>query len=185
MNGGAACSAAMQTRLDTIGGASMSELIIIGYNDHDTARAVYKEVLRLEDDFIVDLTGIALVTVDLDGQRHVETPERRVGVSAAGGALWGTLLGVLFLVPGLGLLVGGLVGALVGKLAASGLTADYQRRVQTMLGPGSAGVVVMASKITEDKFAAAISKFGGHVLKTSLSERDERELAEELSGDQA
>jgi uncharacterized membrane protein len=39
----------------------------------------------------------------------------------------------------------------------------------------------MASKITEDKFARAMQPFGGTVLKTSLSETDEKELAEELT----
>jgi uncharacterized membrane protein len=43
-------------------------------------------------------------------------------------------------------------------------------------------VVIMASKITEDKFASAMQPFGGTILKTSLSESDEKELAEELSG---
>lgn len=48
--------------------------------------------------------------------------------------------------------------------------------------PGHSAVVIMASKITEDKFAAAMQPFGGTVLKTSLSDSDEKELAEELSG---
>ncbi|HEX5298980.1 MAG TPA: DUF1269 domain-containing protein [Streptosporangiaceae bacterium] len=40
----------------------------------------------------------------------------------------------------------------------------------------------LASKITEDKFASAMQPFGGTILKTSLSESDEKELAEELTG---
>jgi uncharacterized membrane protein len=43
-------------------------------------------------------------------------------------------------------------------------------------------MVIMASKITEDKFASAVKPFGGTILKTSLSEADERELAKELAG---
>jgi uncharacterized membrane protein len=48
------------------------------------------------------------------------------------------------------------------------------------LEPGKAAVVVMASKITEDKFADRMQPFGGKLLKTSLSEDDEKELAHEL-----
>jgi uncharacterized membrane protein len=40
----------------------------------------------------------------------------------------------------------------------------------------------MTSKITEDKFATALRPFGGQVLQTSLSDQDEKELAEELGG---
>ena len=49
-----------------------------------------------------------------------------------------------------------------------------------MLEPGHAAVVIMASKITEDKFADGMKAYGGTLLKTSLSEADEKELAEEL-----
>lgn len=39
----------------------------------------------------------------------------------------------------------------------------------------------MAAKITEDKFATAMQPFGGTLLKTSLTEADEKELAGELA----
>jgi len=104
-----------------------------------------------------------------------------VGVSAASGALWGMLLGLLFFVPGVGLLLGGAMGALFGKLSKSGFNDQFRAQVQDMLHPGSAAVVVMASKITEDKFADAMAPFGGKLLKTSLSEQDEQELAAELA----
>lgn len=158
----------------------MSELIIIGYDDHDTAQKAYEEVQRLQGDFIVDLTGLAVVTVDADGKQHVDTPGRIVGASAASGALWGALFGLLFLIPGIGLLLGGAMGALLGKLSKSGIDDAFRDRVHTMLQPGKAAVVIMAAKITEDKFAAALRPFGGDVLQTSLSSEDEEELASEL-----
>lgn len=42
-------------------------------------------------------------------------------------------------------------------------------------------MVIMARKVTEDKFAAGMQRFGGKILKTSLSDDDEKELAEELT----
>jgi len=38
----------------------------------------------------------------------------------------------------------------------------------------------MAEKITEDKFAERMAPYGGQLLKTSLSEADEKELAHDL-----
>ncbi|MCM3660746.1 DUF1269 domain-containing protein [Georgenia satyanarayanai] len=163
----------------------MSELIILGYDDHVTARRAYDKVLDLERDFIVELAGLALVRVDDDGEKHVDTPSNVVWASTASGALWGgggAIFGLLFLVPGFGLLVGGALGALTGRLGRSGINRSFQDRVQGLLDPGKAAVVVMARKVTEDRFAAAMGDFGGTVLKTSLSEADERELAEELAG---
>jgi uncharacterized membrane protein len=160
----------------------MSELIVVGYDDHDTAKRAYQQVLTLQNDFVVDLTGLAVVTVDADGKSHVDTPGRPVGGSAASGALWGMLFGILFLVPFAGALIGGAMGALMGRLAKSGIDSTFRDRVKSMLSPGKAAVVIMASKLTQDKFAEAMRPFGGEILQTSLSTEDEKELAEEISG---
>lgn len=158
----------------------MSELIIIGYEDEAAAQQAYDKVQELQRDYVVSLNGLALVRVDQDGRTKVETPTRLVGVSAASGALWGALFGVLFLMPGVGMLLGGALGALMGQLNKVGINDGFKRRVQGLMHPNSAAVVLMASKITEDKFRAALAPFGGTVLQTSLSEEDEHELAEEL-----
>ncbi len=158
----------------------MSELIVIGYDNHDQAASAYNEVLAMQGDFVVELQGLAIVNVDAEGKSHVETPQKIVGMSAASGALWGMLIGLLFFVPFFGLALGGLMGALFGKLGKSGINDEFRSQVNSLLQPGNAAVVIMASKITEDKFADRIKPFGGTLLKTSLSEEDEKELAHEL-----
>lgn len=159
----------------------MSDLIVIGYDNPQTAREAYEQVQRLQQDFIVELRGLAIVIVDEDGNTHVDTPRRVIGTSAVFGALWGLVLSVLFFVPGM-ILLGGALGALMGKLNQSGINAQFRDRVQHLLEPGHSAVVIMASKITEDRFGAAMQPYGGTILKTSLSETDEHELAEELAG---
>ena len=159
----------------------MSDLIVIGYENPQTARQAYDQVQRLQQDFVVELRGLAIVDVDTDGKTHVDTPQRFVGTSAAAGAMFGLLLGLLFFVPGMALL-GGAIGALMGTFNKSGVDAEFRRRVEHLVEPGHSAVVIMASKVTEDKFATAMQPFGGTVLKTSLSDSDEKELAEELSG---
>jgi len=157
----------------------MSDLIVIGYDSPDTARRAYDRTMRMHQDFIVELRGLAIVTVDADGKTHVDTPQRIIGSSAAFGALWGMVLGLLFFIPGM-VLIGGAAGALLGKLNKSGVNERFRAQVQDLLAPGHSAVVIMANKITEDKFAAALQPYGGTILKTSLSDSDERELADEL-----
>lgn len=159
----------------------MSELIVIGYDDHAVATQAYNEVQQLQKDFVVQLSGLAVVQVDDEGKSHVETPGKIVGVSAASGALWGMIIGLLFLVPFVGLALGGALGALMGKMGKSGIDDEFRSQVQEMLKPGTAAVVVMASKITEDKFADAMKQYGGTLLKTSLSAEDEKDLAHDLT----
>jgi len=69
-----------------------------------------------------------------------------------------------------------------GLLNRSGINGAFRARVEDMLRPGHAAVVIMASTITEDKFTAAMSQYGGTVLKTSLSDEAEHELADAMAG---
>lgn len=118
--------------------------------------------------------------MDGDGKTHVDTPSRIVGTSAVSGALWEALLGLLFFVPGM-VLLGGAIGALFGKMSKAGIDDRFRAQVSDMLSPGHSAVVIMAGKVTEDKFGTAMAQYGGQILKTSLSDADEKELAEELA----
>jgi uncharacterized membrane protein len=51
-----------------------------------------------------------------------------------------------------------------------------------MLQPGTSALFLMLEKVTPDKSVEAMSKYGGTVLKTSLSKQDEQELQEALHG---
>ncbi|MFE0701131.1 DUF1269 domain-containing protein [Streptomyces sp. NPDC058872] len=161
----------------------MSELIVLGYEDRSAADKAFAEVQRLSKDHVVELSGLAVVSVDEDGKTHVDTPAKTEGIalSATAGALWGMVLGILVLTPGIGV-VGAAVGGLIGKLQQVGVNSKFREKVQELLRPGSSAVVIMATKVTEDRFAAAMGPFGGELLKTSLSEQGEREIAEQLAG---
>ena len=113
----------------------MSELIVIGFDNPVQASAAYDEVLTLQTDFIAELRGVAVVTVDAEGKTHVETPQKIVGMGAASGALWGMLIGLLFFVPFFGAALGGAMGALFGKLAKSGINDTFRTRSRICCSP--------------------------------------------------
>lgn len=161
----------------------MSELIVIGYDNPPVAKKAFRAVQELQKDLVVDLTGHAVVSVDLDGETHVDTPGKseKVAKSATAGALWGMVFGIVVLTPAMGV-VGAAAGGLIGKLSQMGIDDKFRGSVHSLLQPGSAAVVIMASKITDDKFGAAMQQYGGTVLKTSLAEQAEMELAEQLAG---
>lgn len=64
----------------------MSELIIIGDDDHETAQRAFATVEQLQRDVVVELAGLAVVRVDEDGKKHVDTSAPIVGSSAASGS---------------------------------------------------------------------------------------------------
>jgi uncharacterized membrane protein len=159
----------------------MADLVVLGYPDEATAKEAYASVQQLEKDLVIDGTTARLTRTD-DGKIHVETPTGVVGAGAATGALWGGLIGLLFLVPIGGMIVGGLLGAMMGKAADMGIDEDFRRRVQDVLQPGTSAVVMVFSKVTPDKALDALAPYGGQVLRTSLSHEAEEEITKALAG---
>jgi uncharacterized membrane protein len=95
---------------------------------------------------------------------------------------WGLLFGVLFFVPVVGIAIGAGLGALMGKVMKSGIDREFQEQVRGMIKPGTSALFLMVEKVTPDKAVEAMSKYGGTVLKTSLSKQGEQELQDALHG---
>ena len=160
----------------------MSDLIAIGYPDEATAEAAAAEARRLARDLIIEPDAIAVIERDAEGKFHVHTQHHLVGAGASWGMFWGLLFGVLFFVPVVGIAIGAGLGALMGKITKSGIDQAFQDQVRDMLQPGTSALFLMLEKVTPDKAVEAMSKFGGTVLKTSLSKEGEKDLQDSLHG---
>jgi uncharacterized membrane protein len=160
----------------------MADLIAIGYPDEATADAAAGEARRLAADLIIQPDAIAVIVRDQDGSYHVHTSHHTVGGGATWGMFWGFLFGLLFFVPVLGMAVGAGMGALMGKFAKTSIDKQFQDQVRGMLQPGNSALFLLLEKVTPDKAVEAMSKYGGTVLKTSLSKDDEKELQDALHG---
>ena len=160
----------------------MADLIAIGYPDETTADAAAEEARRLARDLIIQPDAIAVIIRDKDGAYHVHTDHHPVGAGATWGMFWGFLFGLLFFIPVLGLAIGAGMGALMGKLTKTSIDRAFQDQVRDMVQPGTSCLFLMLEKVTPDKAVEAMSKFGGTVLKTSLSKDDEKELQDALHG---
>ncbi len=163
----------------------MADLIAIGYDDKTTAAAAAEEVYRLSQDLIIEPDAVAVIVRDEDGKYHVTTNHHPVGAGATWGMFWGLLFGVLFFVPVFGLAVGAGLGALMGKVEKTGIDKEFEQQVRDMVKPGTSALFVIVEKVTPDKAVAALSKYGGTVLKSSLSEQAQHELQDALHGEPA
>jgi len=168
--------------MSTKKGNVMADLIAIGYPDEATAEAAAEEARRLAKDLIIQPDAIAVIVRDKDGQYHVHTSHHLVGGGATWGLFWGFLFGMLFFIPVLGMAIGAGLGALFGKLAKTSIDKQFQEQVRDMVKPGTSALFLMLEKVTPDKAVEAMRKYGGTVLKTSLSKEDEKELQEALHG---
>jgi uncharacterized membrane protein len=160
----------------------MSTLVAIGYPDETTATAAAEEAQRLAKDLIIQPDAIAAIRRDADGRFHVDTNHGSTAGGATWGMFWGLLFGLLFFVPFLGMALGAGLGALMAKVTKSGIDKDFQDRVRDLVQPGTSALFLVLEKVTPDKAVEALSRFGGTVLKSSLSKEAEAELQEALHG---
>ncbi|HWF73115.1 MAG TPA: DUF1269 domain-containing protein [Solirubrobacteraceae bacterium] len=160
----------------------MADLIAIGYDDEETAERAAEEVYRLADELVIEPEAVAVIVRDKDGKYKVTTNHHPVAEGTAWGMLWGALFGLLFFVPFIGWAVGGLFGALFGVLEKVGVEKTFQQRVRDMVQPGTSALFLIVDKVTPDRAIEALSKFGGRVLKTSLSKDAEAQIQAALTG---
>src|ERR1700758_5496406 len=160
----------------------MATLVAIGYQEQGTAERARDTVRQLESELIIQADQVASISRDLDGKYHVHTSHG--GASAGGGAwwggFWGLLFGLLFFIPFAGLAVGAGMGALFGHFGAKGIDKAFQQQVRDYVKPGTSALFMVIEQVTPDKAIAALSQYGGTVIRTSLSDEDTKRLQEAL-----
>jgi uncharacterized membrane protein len=161
----------------------MATLVAIGYPDETTATAAAEEAQKLAADLIIEPDAIAVISRDQEGRFHVTTNHHAVVGGATWGMFWGLLFGMLFFIPFFGMALGAGLGALMAKVAKSGIDKAFQDQVRDLLQPGMSALFLVVERATPDKAVEALSRFGGTVLKSSLSKEAEAELQAALHGE--
>jgi uncharacterized membrane protein len=163
----------------------MSTLIAIGYPDETTADEAAAEARRLAADLVIQPDAIAVIRRDREGQMHVTTNHHPVSGNVSWGMFWGFLFGLLFFIPLFGMVFGAGFGALMGLMTKMDIDKAFQERVRDMLQPGTSALFLIVEDFTFDKTVEALSKFGGTVLKSSMSKDVENQLQRALNGSHA
>jgi uncharacterized membrane protein len=154
----------------------MSNLVAIAYPDFDTAERVRQELIQATKEHLVKLDDAVVVECQPDGKIKLHQAVSTTGAGAAGGALWGGLIGLLFLAPLVGMAVGAASGALAGKMTDTGVNDQFMKDLGAKLQPGNAALIALGSTDARDKLMERVSPYGGDVIQTSLDNEDEERL---------
>ena len=163
----------------------MSDLVAVAYDSEDTAKEVLDTLRRLQTEHVIELEDAVIVTKNEHGKIKLHQSFSPTATGAAGGALWGGLIGLIFLAPLLGLAVGAATGGAAGALTDVGVDNNFMKELGQKLEPGAAAVFVLVRRSTPDKVLPEISKYGGHVLQSSLSTEAEEHLEAALQQKEA
>jgi uncharacterized membrane protein len=154
----------------------MSDLIVIAYDDEFKAEEVRLTLAKLQVEHLIELEDAAVVVKNEQGKIKLKQAVNLTGAGAASGGFWGVLIGILFFNPLLGAAVGAASGALAGAFSDIGVDDNFIRELGETLQPKSSALFVLVRKVTPDKVLEEVGKFGGKVLRTSLTKDEESQL---------
>jgi uncharacterized membrane protein len=157
----------------------MANLVAIAYDDVGQAQQVMGTVDELVQEHSLTLDDAVIVERRPSGKIKLHQPSL-AGRGAASGALWGGLIGLIFLMPLFGMAIGAASGAAAGALSDYGIDDNFMKELGDKLPEGSAAVLVLVREATRDKVVPEISKYGGHLIQSSLSNEQETALQEAL-----
>jgi uncharacterized membrane protein len=167
----------------------MAELVVVGFDNPNDADRVLTELTRLKKEYLIDLEDAVVAIRDAGGAVRIKQSVNLVSLGAASGglrgAMWGSLIGLLFLNPLAGFAVGGLVGAgsgaLSGNLIDYGIDDGFIKSIGDTLKPDTSALFLLIRKSQPEKVLAELSGFKGHVIRSSLSPEQEARLQAALS----
>ncbi len=154
----------------------MSTLIAIAYPDAATAERVRAELIQATKAHLLTLEDAVVVEHQPDGKIKLHQAMSLTGAGAAGGAMWGGLIGLLFLVPLFGMAIGAATGAVAGKMTDAGVDDNLVKQLGAKMPPGGAALIALGQAGARDKVLERLAPFGGEIVQTSLSEDDEERL---------
>jgi uncharacterized membrane protein len=157
----------------------VANLVAIAYDDLDQAQKVMTTLGQLQKEHAIELEDAVIVEHRPGGKMKLHQPSL-AGIGAAGGALWGGLIGLIFLMPLFGLAIGAASGAAAGALSDHGIDDDFMKELGQKLPEGGAATFVLVREATADKVVPEVAKYGGEVIQTSLSNEQETALQEAL-----
>jgi uncharacterized membrane protein len=122
----------------------MSNLVVLDFDGIHTADEVLNKLRSLHKEYLIDLEDACVVERESDGKVHIKQAVNLTALGAAAGgsrgALWGMLVGILFLNPLAGMAIGAVAGAgagaLSGSLADYGISNDFVKKLSETIPPG-------------------------------------------------
>ncbi len=158
----------------------MSDLIVIAF-DNETDGPEALESLRnvgRETDLRVD--DSAVIVKDAEGKLHVtHQTDSATKAGAVGGGFLGLLIFMMF--PVAGIAIGAAGGALVGHLLDRHVDKEFVTEVSQTLAPGTSALFVLVKEGDPRPLVAALGKYHGKVLQTTLDSELESSLEAELA----
>jgi uncharacterized membrane protein len=159
----------------------MSDLVVIAFPTEAKAEEIRQKLLAMQKEYLIELGDAVVAVKDSDGNIKLNQMINMTAAGAVTGAFWGSLIGLIFLMPLAGAALGAASGTLSGYLTDIGIDDKWMKETAAAIQPGTAALFVLVRKVTADKVLDRLKGEGGTVLKTSLDHTKEAALQAALA----
>lgn len=163
----------------------MSDLVEIVFPTEAKAEEVRQKLLGMQKEYLIELGDAVIAVKDHKGRVKLNQLINTTAAGAVSGTFWGTLIGLIFLMPLAGAAIGAASGAIGGALTDVGLNDKWMKDAAAAIKPGEAALFLLVRKVTGDKVLEGLKGEGGRVMRTSLDHTKEAALQAALAGVQA
>ena len=181
----------------------MEELVVVAYDNEDSAEVNMALLRKLDRDWAVDLHDAVAVARDADGKLHIrDSYKATTGTGAGWGVLLGTILGGLALAPftgGLsaaaatgmvasgalgGAAIGGLTGAAVAvdRKVSDGVSEEFVSQVSRTIKRGQSAIFALVESHDPERVGRHFQGMGGKIIRTSLTASEQARVQQILAG---
>jgi uncharacterized membrane protein len=130
---------------------AMSELVVIAFPTEEKAEKVRQKLLAMQKEYLIELGDAVVATKDPKGNIKLNQLINTTAVGGVSGAFWGSLIGLIFLMPLAGAALGAASGSLAGYLQDVGINDKWMKETAGAIEPGTAALFVLVRKVTADK----------------------------------
>jgi uncharacterized membrane protein len=145
----------------------------------DGAAEALATLKRLQKQQLLQVQDAAAITWPRDARRPTITLlHDLVGTGAVGGALWGTLFGLLFFVPLLGWAIAAGIGGLVASTSDIGIDDNVIKELREKITPGTSALLLLSASAVTDEVMEEMKAQPGHaeVIESNLTRAQEAKL---------
>jgi uncharacterized membrane protein len=156
-------------------------LVVIEYDDPFKAEEMRLKLRKMQKEHLLDLDDAVVAVKDERGKIKLHQMVSLTGLGAVSGGFWGSLIGLIFLNPLLGMAVGAAAGAVSGALQDVGIDDKFMKELADGLPAGGSALFVLVRNATPERVLEEVTGMGGKILKTSLTHENEAKLQEALN----
>src|SRR5437763_16529188 len=129
----------------------MSDLVVIAFPTEAKAEEIRQKLLAMQKEYLIELGDAVVAVKDSDGNIKLNQMINMTAAGAVTGAFWGSLIGLIFLMPLAGAALGAASGTLSGYLTDIGIDDKWMKETAAAIQPGTGALFVMVSNAPADK----------------------------------